>query len=266
MTILADILQQKEKEVAQLKAQATSFSKTPQKNIPSITQTFSKAGHMNVIAEIKRASPSKGAIDLQVDPVEQAKQYEAHGAGAISVLTDSTFFQGSMDDLRAVREAVNIPLLCKDFMIHPIQIDQAKAAGASIILLIVAALDQETLRELYTYAKQQALDVLVEVHNEAEMNRALEIDAAIIGINNRNLKNFDVDLHVTENLAPMVKNPDTLLIGESGVKTSRDVTRLGNAGVKGVLIGETLMRSDNLSETFENIQIPIDKGSISNAR
>lgn len=266
MTILADILHQKEKEVAALKAQTAPFSEASEKMIPSIQQTFSKAGHMNVIAEIKRASPSKGSIDLQVDPVEQAKQYEAHGAGAISVLTDNTFFQGSMDDLIAVREAVNIPLLCKDFMIDPIQIDQAKAAGASIILLIVAALDQKTLQQLYTYGKQQSLDVLVEVHNETEMNRALQIDADIIGINNRNLKTFDVDLQVTENLAPMAKNANILLIGESGVKTHNDVLRLGISGMKAVLVGETLMRSDSLSETFTNMQIPINKGPIADAR
>lgn len=266
MTILADILQQKEKEVAKLKAKTDPFLKASQKDISSIQQSFSEAKHMNVIAEIKRASPSKGAIDVQVDPVEQAKQYEAHGAGAISVLTDNTFFQGSMDDLRSVREAVNVPLLCKDFMIDPIQIDQAKAAGASIILLIVAALDQETLQQLFNYAKHQGLDVLVEVHNESEMTRALEIDADIIGINNRNLKTFDVDLQVTENLAPMVKNPYTLLIGESGVKTQDDAAQLRNAGVKAVLVGETLMRSDNLSETFEDMQIPVKKGSITDAR
>lgn len=265
MTILADILQQKEKEVAQLKAQTDPFAKCSKKDIPSIKQTFSPSEYMNVIAEIKRASPSKGAIDLQVDPVEQAKQYEAYGAGAISVLTDNTFFKGSMDDLIAIREVVNIPLLCKDFIIDPIQIDQAKAAGASIILLIVAALDQETLQQLYTYAKHQALDVLVEVHNEAEMNRALEIDADIIGINNRNLKTFEVDLQVTENLAPMVNKPGTLLIGESGIKTNDDVVRLGKAGVKGVLVGETLMRSNHLAKTFRDIKIPT-KRTAENAR
>ncbi|MEN1968503.1 indole-3-glycerol phosphate synthase TrpC [Lentibacillus sp. N15] len=256
MTILADILQQKKKEVAQLQAQTSPFAKGTKKVIPSIKQTFSASNHMNVIAEIKRASPSKGAIDLQVDPVEQAKQYEAYGAGGISVLTDNTFFKGSMDDLIAVREAVNIPLLCKDFIVDPIQIDQAKAAGASIILLIVAALDQDTLQQLYTYAKHHDLDVLVEVHNETEMNRAQEMEADIIGINNRNLKTFDVDLQVTENLAPMVTSPNTLIIGESGVKTHTDVVRLGNAGVKGVLVGETLMRSNNLAKTFQDIQIP----------
>src|SRR5699024_6952038 len=133
-------------------------------------------------------SPSKGPIQMKVDPVAQAKEYETLGAAAISVLTDQPFFNGTMDDLRAVREAVNIPILCKDFMIDKIQIDQAKAAGANIILLIVAALDHEQLTNLYAYAKELNLEVLVEVHNEDEMERALNLDATIIGINNRDLK------------------------------------------------------------------------------
>src|SRR5690625_5830676 len=131
---------------------------------------------MNIIAEIKRSSPSKGAIQMEVDPVTQAKEYERLGASAISVLTDSPFFNGSMQDLIAVREAVSLPILCKDFMIDPIQIDQAKAAGATIILLIVAALDHQALTSMYNYAQSLDLDVLVEVHNEDEMERALNLE------------------------------------------------------------------------------------------
>ncbi|WP_106495088.1 indole-3-glycerol phosphate synthase TrpC [Lentibacillus sp. Marseille-P4043] len=266
MTILDEILQQKQREIAQLKANEGEFTHASKQTIPSIRKTFAESQNMNVIAEIKRASPSKGAIQMEVDPVEQAKQYAALGAGAISVLTDETFFHGSMDDLRAIREAVDIPLLCKDFMIDGIQIDQAKAAGANIILLIVAALERDQLQKLYNYAKSSHLDVLCEVHNEEEMEIAVELDADIIGINNRNLKTFEVDLYVTEKLTPMVKNSSALLIGESGVKSRADVERLENVGVKGVLVGETLMRSDNLTKTFQDLRVPLSKGQIPHAR
>src|SRR5699024_3670064 len=138
-----------------------------------------------------------------------------YGAGAISVVTDETFFNGSMDDLRAVREAVDLPLLCKDFMIDPVQIDQAKAYGASIILLIVADVSESSLIELYNYAIEQELEVLCEVHNEEEMERALDLGAQIIGINNRNLKTFEVDLEATVKPASTVQTPDTILISES---------------------------------------------------
>ncbi|WP_099156595.1 indole-3-glycerol phosphate synthase TrpC [Virgibacillus ndiopensis] len=275
MSILEKILQQKEIEIAQLKANGIKEYSLTGATIPSIKQTFLSSGNMNVIAEIKRASPSKGAIDLNVDPIEQAKNYEALGAGAISILTDSTFFKGSMDDLHAVRMAIDLPLLCKDFFIDPVQIDQAKAAGANIILLIVAALSEDQLKEMYTYAKSMNLDVLCEVHNEAEMEIALALDADIIGINNRNLKTFEVSLSVTETLSPMVKYRDKgtdplshhpLLIGESGIKTHNDVERLAKANVSGILVGETLMRSDNLSVTFQDLRVQIAKGQIPNAR
>ncbi|MGY0694361.1 indole-3-glycerol phosphate synthase TrpC [Virgibacillus sp. FSP13] len=266
MTILDEILQQKRKEIAQLKAVGGEFAHTSEQTTPSIRKTFMDSQNMNVIAEIKRASPSKGAIHMEVDPVEQAKRYATLGAGAISILTDETFFHGSMDDLRAVRAAVDIPLLCKDFVIDEVQIDQAKAAGANIILLIVAALEKDQLRKLYNYAKNLNLDVLCEVHNEEEMEIAVELDVDIIGINNRNLKTFEVDLHVTEKLAPRLRNSATLLIGESGVKSLTDVERLKNAGVKGVLVGETLMRSDNLTKTFQDLRVPFTKGQIPHAR
>lgn len=256
MTILDKIIRQKEKEVALLKDQRFEMTRV---KIPSLTvaKTFKESGQMNVIAEIKRASPSKGSINPSVDPVIQAKKYEAHGASAISVLTDKTFFNGSMDDLKAVREAVDLPLLCKDFMIDQIQIDQAKANGASIILLIVAALSEASLKELYDYATNQGLEVLCEVHNEVEMERALQLGASIIGINNRNLKTFEVDLETTNKLAAMVQDPNTILISESGIKTKGDVTKMANNGAHGILVGETLMRSDNLSSTFNNLRIPL---------
>lgn len=266
MTILDKIVDQKKVEVEQLKNEPIPESPAAAGQIPSIARTFHHTEHMNIIAEIKRASPSKGSIDLSVDPVTQAKVYASNGAGAISVLTDQTFFKGSMEDLRAVREAVDIPLLCKDFFVDEIQIDHAKAAGASIILLIVAALSSARLRELYAYAKEQGLDVLCEVHDDDEMITALNLGADVIGINNRNLKTFEVDLNTTGLLASMVTNPETILISESGIKTREDAAFAAKNGANAILVGETLMRADDLPHTFSELQVPLEKGVHSNAR
>lgn len=255
MTILDKILTEKTKEIMQLIN--VPLLKTEQKNVPTLKSQLANATQMQIIAEIKRASPSKGVIAMEIDPAEQAKQYEKAGAAAISVLTDRPFFNGSMKDLQAVREAVDIPILCKDFIIDTIQIDHAKAAGANIILLIVAALDEEQFKLLYDYALELDLEVLVEVHNEEEMKRALAVHPEIIGMNNRNLKTFKVDLKVTETLAQMVKNTNTLLISESGMKTRSDVERAVEAGTDGILVGETLMRTSNIEEMFGELQIPL---------
>src|SRR5690625_4774256 len=246
MTILDKIIAEKEKEVAALKSQGFDTTPTSDKKVATFREQVNGSSKMNVISEIKRSSPSKGPIQMEVDPVAQAKKYESLGASAISVLTDKPFFNGSMDDLRAVREAVDLPILCKDFMIDKVQIDQAKASGASIILLIVAALSESSLKELYDYAIEQELEVLCEVHNEEEMERALDLGAPIIGINNRNLKTFEVDLDTTGKLASMVETPDIILISESGIKTRADVKQVAEHGASGILVGETLMRSDNL--------------------
>ncbi|WP_368653941.1 indole-3-glycerol phosphate synthase TrpC [Ornithinibacillus sp. 4-3] len=254
MTILDKILIEKAKEVEKLKEKTYDTAST------YTGQTFReriRSSHMNIISEIKRSSPSKGEIQMDVNPIEQAKTYEAHGATAISVLTDEPFFNGSMEDLRAVREVVNIPILCKDFMIHPVQIDRAKEAGANIILLIVAALQHNKLFHLYEYAKSLDLEVLVEVHNEDEMERALDLGADIIGINNRDLKTFEVDLETTDYLASMVIDPETIVISESGIRTKEDVETVAKAGANVILVGETFMRSNNLQATFEELQIPL---------
>lgn len=263
MTILDKIIAQKEIEVEKLKSEGFDRSNL----FKEIEPIFPDSSSMHVISEIKRSSPSKGAIDMAVDPGLQAKQYERLGASAISVLTDKTFFNGSMDDLRSVRAAVDLPLLCKDFMIDQIQIDQAKGAGANIILLIVAALSENKLHELYHYAKQQNLEVLCEVHNEAEMEVAIGLGANVIGINNRNLKTFEVDLDITERLASIIKNPSTTLISESGIRTREDVERAAQAGAKVILVGETLMMSDDLAETFNSLKVTLrTKGVDSSAR
>lgn len=256
MTILDKILLEKAKEVAVLQTETFEHT-TYDKEIKTFKESIAGSKKMNIIAEIKRSSPSKGPIQMEVDPVIQAKEYEALGAAAISVLTDKPFFNGSMDDLRAVREAVNLPILCKDFMIDKVQIDQAKSAGANIILLIVAALNYNELTELYAYAKKLDLEVLVEVHTEDEMERALNLDADIIGINNRDLTTFEVDLETTEEMASMIIDPETIVVSESGIKTKDDVLQVEEAGANVILVGETLMRADNLQATFDDLRIPL---------
>jgi indole-3-glycerol phosphate synthase len=254
MSILQKILVQKEREVAKLIGQ--TFDHYANKPTQTFKERISSSEHIGIIAEIKRASPSKGNIRLDVNPAEQARKYEAHGASAISVLTDHYFFHGSIEDLRTVREAVNLPILCKDFIIHPIQIDRAKAAGANIILLIAAALPEDKLVQLYNHSRKLDLEVLCEVHNEREMNMAMKIGFDLIGINNRDLNTFEVDLTTTENLAKPGTDPETILISESGIKSQADVIRVKEAGADAVLIGETLMASDNLSETFHMLTAP----------
>ncbi|MED1204989.1 indole-3-glycerol phosphate synthase TrpC [Heyndrickxia acidicola] len=257
MTILDTILKEKEKEVALLKEQGENYPEAlPKKKIPSFYETFQQSKTMSIISEIKRASPSKGDINAGVDPVEQAKLYEENGAGAISVLTDQAFFKGTMDDLYAVRQAVSLPILCKDFVIDRVQIDRAKAYGANIILLIVAALPKEQLKSLYDYARSRDLEVLVEVHNEMELIVAREIGANIIGINNRDLKTFQVSLETTECLADLVEDPSILLISESGIQTRKDAEKVRDSGAKGLLVGETLMRSGDIKKTIEDLKVP----------
>ncbi|MCG1027409.1 indole-3-glycerol phosphate synthase TrpC [Virgibacillus halodenitrificans] len=265
MTILEKILKQKEKEVAQLVKQ--TFEQPAAKKVPLLKDTIRKASNLKVIAEIKRSSPSKGAIHMEVDPIEQAIQYEKQGAAAISVLTDNTFFNGSIKDLQAIRKAVKLPILCKDFIIDRIQIDQARAAGANIILLIAAALSDKELHSLYQYARKQDLEVLCEVHNETEMERVLKLKPEIIGINNRNLKTFEVDLQTTARLASMVTDENTVLISESGMQTKQDALFVSEAGAEAILVGETLMRSKHLPDTFNQLQVPKQKtGAEENAR
>jgi indole-3-glycerol phosphate synthase len=255
--ILTKIIEQKKVEVAKLKELKLDGSVMIDIVRPSLVESLKAAKSMAVIAEIKRASPSKGDIKMDVNPIEQALSYEKGGAAAISVLTDEVFFKGSIDDLKTVSEAIQIPRLCKDFIIDEIQIDRASQAGATIILLIVAALSKKRLHELYEYAKNKGLEVLTEVHDEAELERALELNAELIGINNRNLKTFKVDLAVTERLAKLLDPKRHIIISESGIKTKEDVFRVKEAGAKGILVGETLMTSQNLPFTMAELQMSI---------
>ncbi|WP_285766465.1 indole-3-glycerol phosphate synthase TrpC [Peribacillus sp. SI8-4] len=253
--ILTEIIERKKEEVAKLKEASLGESVMIDVSRPSLVERLKTAKTIAVIAEIKRASPSKGNIKMDVNPLEQALTYEKCGASAISVLTDEAFFKGSIDDLRRVSESVKVPRLCKDFIIDEIQIDRAHQAGATIILLIVAALSQDRLHELYQYAKNKGLDVLTEIHDEAELERALELKAELIGINNRNLKTFKVDLAVTERLAKLLDPKHHLIISESGIKTKEDVLRVKKAGAVGILVGETLMTSANLPDTMAELQM-----------
>lgn len=197
---------------------------------------------LGVIAEIKKASPSAGVIDPNFDPFKQARMYIDGGACGISILTDEKFFQGSLAYLTRIAQGPSVPLLRKDFIIHEVQIHETVVAGADAILLIVAALDADTLHRLYDVARSLQLDVLVEVHDLPEMERALDLGADLIGVNNRNLKTFTVDLSTTGTLADEV--PDSvLLVSESGIKSVADAQEVLNAGANAILVGETLMRA-----------------------
>lgn len=256
MTILEKILEVKKQEVEELlKQQPFKLTQAPVEK-PSLFKTLYKAQHLHVISEIKRASPSKGLIEGNVNPVQQALAYEKAGAAAVSVLTDQQFFSGSMADLQAVSEAVGLPVLCKDFIIHHLQIEQAKRAGASIILLIVAALEQEKLHELFDYATTLNLEVLVEVHDLEELQRALSIEAKLIGVNNRNLKTFEVDLARTAEIAAYFPfHEQRVLISESGIQDAADAVTVSQVGARAVLVGETLMRSKNIGETLRSFHV-----------
>jgi indole-3-glycerol phosphate synthase len=207
-------------------------------------------GKLGVIAEVKKSSPSVGLIDPNFDPVRQAKRYLEGGASCLSILTDEQYFQGSLSYLSQISKFSSAPLLRKDFTVHEVQIHEAVVTGADAILLIVAALDDELLRRLYDEAKSFQLDVLVEVHDMREMERALELGADLIGVNNRNLKTFTVDLATTELLAEEVPD-DVLLVSESGIKSLEDARRAREAGANAVLIGEALMRAHDPSREIE---------------
>ena len=256
MTILDKILAQKRLELPALQAVMPNFQ-TILKTRPSLFEMLTKSDTLQVIAEMKRASPSKGDIATHIDPINQALQYEQAGAACISVLTEHAYFKGSFQDLNAVANAVAIPVLCKDFIIEKVQIDYAKAAGASVILLIVAALTNEQLQTLYTYAATQDLEVLVEVHDIDELQRAVDIGAKIIGVNNRNLKTFEVSLSKTAEIAQHLPSSNIAFISESGIWNAEDARFVANAGAKGVLVGESLMRSGDVKTSLQNLQIDI---------
>jgi len=205
-----------------------------------------RAAGSSVIAEVKRRSPSKGDLAEIADPAALARQYAAGGAAAISVLTEERRFSGSLDDLRAVRAAVDTPLLRKDFIVDPYQVLEARAAGADLVLLIVAALDDDTLRRLHEQARELGMAVLVEVHDEAEAARAVDLGAALVGVNARNLKTLEIDQDVFGRLAPLLGSTtgadDRVLVAESGIFSPVDVKRYVAEGARAVLVGEALVK------------------------
>lgn len=249
MTILDTIIAQKRVEVAALQPRAAELkrlaaARSERRDFAAALRRADK--RVALIAEVKKASPSAGVIRPDFNPVAIARDYERGGASCLSVLTDEKFFQGHLDYLRRIREAVKLPLLRKDFIVDELQIHEAAAAGADCVLLIVACLKQETLVNLLRVAAECRLDALVEVHDEAELDRAVAANARIIGVNNRNLKTFKVDLATTERLAERMQNMQTLLVAESGIHTHADVERLARCGVNAILVGESLMRSDDI--------------------
>ncbi|MCX2564215.1 indole-3-glycerol phosphate synthase TrpC [Acetobacter thailandicus] len=196
---------------------------------------------VGLIAELKKASPSAGILQENYNPAAIAQAYEQAGAACLSVLTESSCFHGSNEDLQAARAATSLPVLRKDFIIDPWQVYESRTIGADCILLIVGILSDEELQELVDHAKGLEMDVLLEVHDEEELNRALAIDAFLIGINNRNLRTLITDIETTVVLTPLVP-PDRIIVSESGIKTHAEVTRLTDIGVTGFLVGESLLR------------------------
>lgn len=256
-TILQEILAAKRSRVEAAKretdfdslrkrAEQTRASAQPHR----LHEALQNTGKPNIIAEIKRASPSKGIINDKIDVSETARNYERGGACAISVLTEQDFFQGSLEDLTTVRNAVSLPILRKDFIYDEFQITEAAAAGADAILLIAAMLDDEELMNLSSLAEQEfGLDVLLEIHTLEELNRAAQIGAKIIGVNNRNLHSFNVSLDVSRELIKHA--PETAsMISESGLQTREDLLELKSLGFSGFLIGETLMKSGDVEESL----------------
>jgi indole-3-glycerol phosphate synthase len=247
---LARILEHKRKEIEPLipRTRALKEEALRRNDFRSLRQALEEGPQgLSLIAEVKKASPSVGVISEEFEPVDIALGYEYAGAQAISVLTDEKFFQGRLEYMSEVRRAVRIPVLRKDFIVHECQIYEACCAGADAILLIVAALDQPTLQRLLAVAYGCQMDVLVEVHNLDELERALDTDVEILGINNRNLHTFQVDLSTTEILAEEV--PDgVLLVSESGIFTAQDSKRVFEAGANSILVGEALMRSSDVNQ------------------
>jgi indole-3-glycerol phosphate synthase len=212
---------------------------------------------LGLIAEVKKASPSAGNIVEAFDPISIARDYERAGAHALSVLTDEKYFQGRLGYLDDIRSQVALPLLRKDFIVHELQVYESVVAGADAILLIVAALDQPTLKHLYETAQGVQLDVLVEVHNLEEMDRALDLGADLIGINNRNLSTFQVSLQTTADLAEEIPS-DCVAVSESGIRTAEDVRFLREHGINAILVGETLMRANNVAAKVHELLLRDD--------
>lgn len=252
MNKLEEICATKRQEVAARKGQRTlaaldaaARQQSPPRGFRAALERAEQDG-FGLIAEIKRASPSKGLIRQDFNPADHARAYAAGGASCLSVLTDAPYFQGHEDDLIAARGACKLPVLRKDFMVDPWQVAEARAIGADAILIIVAALEDGAMAEIEAAALERGMDVLVEVHDAGEMARAARLQSRLIGVNNRNLKTFATDLSTTAGLVPLAP-ADALLVAESGIAGHADCERLARLSVRSFLVGESLMRQPDLA-------------------
>lgn len=251
VTILDTIIAHKRSEVAALRGERRRFSgrRTPAR---AFIDALARRPLLSLIAEVKKASPSRGVIAERFDPVEIAGRYEAGGAQALSVLTDERFFQGSPDYLVRVRDATSLPVLRKDFIIDPLQIEQSAALGADAVLLIAAALSNAQLEELYRSAEEMEIVPLVEVHTMREMERVMRLDPPLLGINNRDLATFTVDVGTTLAIAAELP-PEKIIVSESGIADGSGTARLMEAGVSAILVGEALMRCEDPGPLIEEL-------------
>lgn len=244
MSILDRIVAAKQEEIAQLRPRWAEFRRAAES--ASAGRDFASAlrrgAEIALVGEVKRRSPSAGQIRPDLQPAEVAREYGAAGVAAVSVLTDSTFFGANPGDLRAVRKAVSLPVLRKDFVLDVVQVWEARAAGADALLLIVRILDDALLAELIDLAGELGMDALVEVHDARELDRAVAAEARVVGVNSRDLATFRTELDIAVELAGAV-SPDRILVAESGIRGAADVDRLGVAGVDAALVGESLMRA-----------------------
>ncbi|MFO7945419.1 MAG: indole-3-glycerol phosphate synthase TrpC [Armatimonadota bacterium] len=255
MSILDEIIHNKERELSQriTAYTAADIRQRAQETPPALDiLDHLRSDDVAVIAEVKKTSPSAGEITGDVDITELAREYADNGAAAISVLTDQKYFSGSIEDLRAVRDSVALPVLRKDFIISPYQVFEARAAGADAILLIVAAMYESMLETMLNLTRDLGMTALVEVHTADELGCAISAGARLVGINNRNLKTMEVSLETFEELAPRVP-PECVLVSESGIRHRADVERVAGAGADAVLVGTSLLRSNSPGEALEKM-------------
>lgn len=250
--ILDKIVEQKKDEVNALLKRGIKFPEVEIDPPRAFQKALTDYEGVSIIAEAKKASPSKGVIRPDFDPVTIAQGYQKGGAHALSVLTDEIFFQGSLSYIPLVREAVKLPVLRKDFIIHEIQIEEAKAYGADAILLIAAILDGSQMKDYLANAQELGMDVLVEVHDEQEIEKSLTAGAGLIGVNNRDLRDFSMDINRTFRLQKYIPS-EIPLVSESGIRNHQDIQKLADYGVTAALVGETLMRAGDQAQSLREL-------------